>query len=249
MLDIPQEREIALVTGAGRGIGRAIARELATHGMAVIALGRSHGSVSGVVKEIRDHGGHAQSCICDLADLSTLQQVLRQLTESIGRLDLLVNNAGAFLECAADRIGLPEWEHVLCVNLTAPVMVCKAVLPLMYRQGRGRIINIASVAGLSGYYHQAAYCAAKHGLVGYARALAIEARPYNVHVNTICPGGVRTDFFGGTSLAARLAGQTMLEPENVARAVTYLCSLPDNVDVPELVLRRAHTEHSPVHVH
>jgi 3-oxoacyl-[acyl-carrier protein] reductase len=245
MADKTADRQVALVTGASRGIGRATALALAREGLVVLALGRSRGMLGDVVEEINSHGGEAHPYVCDLRDREGTTRALDGLLAEAGRIDLVVNNAGTFLECAAEKISLEDWEAVIRTNLTAPVLVCKGVLPLMYRQGRGRIVNIASVAGLSGYYHQSAYCAAKHGLLGYGRALAIEARPFGVHVNTICPGGVRTEFFGGTMLAERLAGQVMLEPKDIADAVLYLYRQPDNVDIPELVIRRAHCDSAP----
>lgn len=233
-------RELAIVTGASRGIGRAITLRLAREGMEVVLIGRSKLLLEEVAEAAGEHGGKAHVRVCDLADMDAVTATFDRFREEFGRLDLLVNNAGAFLECPTECVHPGDWERILRINLTAPFVACKAVLPMLYKQRGGKIVNIASVAGLAGYYHQSAYCAAKHGLVGFGRALAIEARPYNVHVHTICPGGVRTNFFEGTQLEERLSGQTILEPENVADAVWYLYRQPVNVDIPELVMRRTH---------
>ncbi len=234
--------EIAVVTGASRGIGRAIANALAAEGVEVVLLGRRQKMLDEVVADIQRQGGRGRAMVCDFDQLPQVEAVVARCRRELGRLDLLVNNAGAFLEAPVEHIELADWERLLRVNLTAPFAICRGLLPMMYAQGRGKIINISSVAGLAGYYHQAAYCAVKHGLTGFSRALALEARPHGVHVHLLCPGGVRTEFFRGTHLEQRLAGQTMLEPEDVAKAAVFLYRQPANVDVPELVLRRSHVE-------
>ena len=108
----------------------------------------------------------------------------------------------------------------------------------MISQGAGRILNIASTASVQGYLHQAAYCASKHGLLGFSRSLAIELKPHNIHVHVLCPGGVDTDLIKGTYLGERLKGQTMIRPEDIAEMVLFLLRQPDNIDVAEVVVRR-----------
>jgi 3-oxoacyl-[acyl-carrier protein] reductase len=210
----------AIVTGASRGIGLAIARALAREDVRLGFLSRSQSDVGG------------EFVACDLADLERIPDAIRQLVERLGTVDFLINNAGTFLEKAVPEIQLGDWERVLHVNLTAPF------LPHMIARCQGRIVNIASTASTQGYLHQSAYCASKHGLLGFSRSLAIEAKPHNVHVHTLCPGGVDTDLIKGTYLGERLKGQPMINPEDIAEMVLFLLHQPDNIDLAEVVVRR-----------
>jgi 3-oxoacyl-[acyl-carrier protein] reductase len=230
--------QCALVTGAGRGIGRAVALALAAAGAKVALLARSKAQIEQVAAEIRANGGTAVICPCDVALAGDIAASVAECHRRLRRLDILVNNAGVFLDKPVPDVTLDEWEHVLRVNATAPFLFCRAVLPLMQKQGGGRIVNVASTAGVQGYLGQAAYCASKHALLGFSRCLAIEAKPSNIHVYTLCPGGVRTDFVAGTQLGKRLAGQPMIEPENMGDMVVFLLSQPPNVDIAEVVVRR-----------
>jgi NAD(P)-dependent dehydrogenase (short-subunit alcohol dehydrogenase family) len=152
--------------------------------------------------------------------------------------DFLINNAGTFLEKAAVEIPLADWERVQRVNLTAPFLITREVLPGMIARRRGRIINIASTASIQGYLGQSAYCASKHGLLGFARCLAMEVKPHNIHVHTLCPGGVATDLIKGTDLGRRLEGQPMIQPRDIAEMVLFLLRQPENIDLAEIAVRR-----------
>ena len=216
----------AIVTGASRGIGLAVARALEREGVRLGFLCRSKPSVSG------------EFISCDLANVEQIPVLVRQLMERLETVDFLINNAGTFLEKPVAQMELDDWERVQRVNLTAPFLVTREVLPHMLGRQQGRIINIASTASTQGYLHQAAYTASKHGLLGFARSLAIEARPYNVHVHSLCPGGVDTDLIKGTFLGDRLKGQPMIRPEDIAEIVLFLLEQPENIDLPEIVVRR-----------
>jgi 3-oxoacyl-[acyl-carrier protein] reductase len=211
--------QTALVTGASRGIGLAIARALATEGIRLILLSRIRPEVAG------------QFIACDFANPTTIPT-------KFGRVDFLINNAGMFFETPVPDIALDDWERVLRVNLTAPFLLTRAVLPDMIKRRQGRIINIASTASHQGYLHQAAYVASKHALLGFGRALAIEAKPHNIRVHTLCPGGVDTELIKDTHLADRLKGQAMIKPADIAAMVVFLLKQPENIDLPELIVRR-----------
>ena len=174
----------------------------------------------------------------DLADPEQILGAVRQLIERLGTVDFLINNAGTFLEQPVPEIPIADWERVLHVNLTAPFLLTREVLPQMIARRQGRIVNIASTASTQGYLHQSAYCASKHGLLGFGRSLAMEAKPHNIHVHTLCPGGVDTDLIKGTYLGERLKGQPMINPEDVAEMVLFLLRQPDNIDLAEVVVRR-----------
>jgi NAD(P)-dependent dehydrogenase (short-subunit alcohol dehydrogenase family) len=222
----PLSGKTAIVTGASRGIGLAIARTLAREGVRLGLLSRSKPSVTG------------EFIACDLADLDGIPSAVHKLVERLGAVDFLVNNAGTFLENAVPDIQLADWERVLRVNLTAPFLLTREVLPHMIARRQGRIVNIASTASTQGYLHQSAYCASKHGLLGFGRSLAMEAKPHNIHIHTLCPGGVDTDLIKGTYLGERLKGQPMINPEDIAEMVLFLLRQPDNIDLAEMVVRR-----------
>ena len=191
-----------MVTGGGRGIGRAVALRLAREGMRVLVTARSEEELDEVVTTIRAEGGDGAAVCCDLSDTDAVGTLADRALEWGGkRLDVLINNAGVFLEAAVPHTSPDAWERLLRVNLTAPFVLCRRILPSMIEVGSGHIVNVGSSAGLKGYRHQAAYCASKHGLVGFGRALSMEAKPHNVHVTTLCPGGVRTGLIAGSAVS------------------------------------------------
>ncbi|MBN1490043.1 MAG: SDR family oxidoreductase [Phycisphaerae bacterium] len=229
---------VALVTGASRGIGRAVALRLATAGRPVGLIARNAGAMHHVVQRITEAGGTAELVSCDLAEPVKIRDAIERLRAALGPIRVLINNAGVFLDRPVSAIGFDQWEHILRVNLTAPFLVTQAVWADMVDGGGGIIVNIASKAALQGYVGQSAYAASKAGLLGWGRAVALEGKPHNIRVHTLCPGGVDTDLIAGTSLGQRLAGEVMLRPEDVAEAVQYCVSRPGNVDIPEIMMGR-----------
>ena len=218
----------ALVTGASRGIGLAIARALAKKGVRLALLSRTK----------PPRGTRGEFTPCDLANLAEIPVAVAHAVQYLGGCDFLINNAGLFLEKPSGEMSVADWERVLRVNLTAPFVLCRELLPHLRANGGGRIVNIASTASVQGYQHQAAYCASKHGLLGFARSLALETKRDDIHIYNVCPGGVDTDLIRGTELAARLKGQPMIRPADIAELVVFLLKQPTNIDVPELVVRR-----------
>jgi 3-oxoacyl-[acyl-carrier protein] reductase len=218
----------AIVTGASRGIGLAIARALAKEGVRLVLVSRTKPPADVRGKFIK----------CDLSDLQRIPAVVTQALRHLGAVDCLINNAGIFLEKPVPEISVSDWDRVMRVNLSAPFLLCRAVLPHMIARKQGRIINIASTSSMQGYLNQSAYCASKHGLLGFARSLAMEARPHHIHVYNLCPGGVDTDLIKGTYLGERLKGQLLIDPADVAQMVIFLLKQPENVDLSEVVVRR-----------
>lgn len=182
----------AVVTGAGRGIGRSIALALAEAGADVAVSARTANDIEAMVAEIRAAGRQSVGVTCDVTDPEQVQHMMTTVTEGLGGIDILVNNAG---NAGSHKfLNHPDelWQRMLAVNLTSVYYVSKAFVPTLINQRSGRIINIASIASRVGGQYIAAYTAAKHGALGLTRALAVELLPYNITVNAICPGYVNT---------------------------------------------------------
>lgn len=190
----------ALITGASRGIGRSIALGFAAQGARVAVTARTTQDLDSLVREVRDSGREALAIPADLLDLSAVPGLVGFAEKELGGLDILVNNAG--LGSSTNPKPVIEfddrfWERSLALNLTAPYLLCKAILPSMLKRKRGRIINIASIASRRPQIHGVAYSASKHGLLGLTRTLALEVAKDGVTVNAICPGPVQTEMNDG----------------------------------------------------
>ena len=186
-------RPVVFVTGAGRGVGRAIALRFASAGYAVGVAGRSDDAIRAVADEIGATGSEAFAVRCDVTHKQSVVDAIADVDRRLGPTDVLVNNAGVADSAPFSAMDDALWERMLAVNLTGTYYCMRAVLPGMFERRRGRVINIASVAGRTGFAYTAAYCASKHGVVGLTRAVALEAAGKGVTVNAICPGWVDTD--------------------------------------------------------
>ncbi|HWQ91399.1 MAG TPA: SDR family oxidoreductase [Clostridia bacterium] len=223
---MPANRPSAIITGASRGIGLAVARALSREGFELGFLCRTKPEVAG------------EFIACDFADSERVATAADELVKRLGTVDVLVNNAGVFLEATVSDMALGDWDKILRVNATGTFLVTRQVLPQMIQRRQGRIINIASTASTQGYLQQSAYCASKHAMLGFGRSLAMEVKPHNVHVHSLCPGGVETGLIQGTLLGERLKGQAKIQPEDIAEMVVFLIRQPSNIDVAEVVIRR-----------
>jgi NAD(P)-dependent dehydrogenase (short-subunit alcohol dehydrogenase family) len=216
---VPTGQRVALVTGAGRGLGRAIARGLAQDGLAVALTARSAAELDAVAAEITASGGRALALPADVTDAAAVEALVATVTTHLGSPLVLVNNAGA-----ADShklVGHPDelWQRMLAVNLTAPYLVTKACAPAMVAAGWGRVVNIGSIASLTGGPYIAAYTAAKHGLLGLTRALAAEWVRSGITVNLVAPGYVDTAMTDATvENIARRTGRAAAESRAVVEA-------------------------------
>jgi 3-oxoacyl-[acyl-carrier protein] reductase len=183
---------VAIVTGAASGIGRGIAEAFAEEGAAVTVADRNEAGASEVADAIGRAGGHAIACQVDVTDEALVGKMVERTLADLGRIDVLVNNAGIDTVSPLVDMPLAMWQEMMDVNLTSLFICTKAVLPTMIEQGSGRIINIGSQLGIEGTERMVHYCAAKAGVHGFTRALAYELAPQNINVNAIAPGPIET---------------------------------------------------------
>jgi 3-oxoacyl-[acyl-carrier protein] reductase len=220
---------VALVTGASRGIGRAIARRLAAQGAQVVAGARGE-NARPVAEEIQAEGGRAEALTMDVTEPGAVNEAVKGLMDRHGRIDVLVNNAGIARDQLLLRMKRDDWDAVLSTNLTAAFALTQAVLKPMLRQRRGRIVCISSVVGQSGNAGQANYAASKAGLIGFAKAVALEVASRGITVNVVAPGLIDTDMTRAVADAARGEWSARIPlgrlgtADDVASAVCFLAS-------------------------
>ncbi len=231
----------AVVTGGGRGIGRACALALAQAGVRVCVSARTVEELERVAEEITASGGEAFTHAVDVTDAESVGTLARAARDHLGAVSILVNNAGTAVSAPIHRITLQDWERIMAVNATGTFLCTKAFLPTMVEGGWGRVINVASVAGLTGAPYIAAYAASKHAVIGFTRAVAAEVALKGVTANAVCPGYVDTEMTRASvdrivektgksredALSAILATspqRRLIAPEEVAHAVLSLCS-------------------------
>jgi len=229
------EDKTAIVTGAGRGIGHAIALRLANEGARVAAVSRTEANAKRTADEINATSTNvAKAYAVDVSDHVAVQKVGAQILEDFGRVDILVNNAGVTRDGLAMRMSIEDWDTVINTNLRGAFNFTQAIIRAMIKQRSGRIINIASVIGLIGNAGQTNYAASKAGLIGFTKSLARELASRNITVNAVAPGFIATDMTEALSeelqknITSKIPLMRVGQPNDVANAVAFLASAEAN---------------------
>jgi 3-oxoacyl-[acyl-carrier protein] reductase len=230
----PLAGQVAVVTGAGRGIGAAIARKLAVLGATTVLCGRTKTTLDATAQSILDAGGKTEVIPCDVTVLHQIEYAATRVESTFGRVDILVNNAGiGGFKDPLHTLPPEEWDRILNTNLRGVYYAIRAFVPLMIRSYSGHIVNISSLAGKNALPNGAAYAASKWGLNGLTYSVAEELRGHNIRVSVVCPGSTETDL----SPHAGKDPNKMLQPTDIAHAVAMLVTQAPQSFVSEILLR------------
>lgn len=231
------QSRVAVITGAGSGIGKAIALALAKEGVNIVALGGRNARNLDLVKaEIENLGAECLAAPGDLRDLKTLQNGINTGLGVFGKIDFLINNAGVAINSPIEKVTAQEYDDIMNLNLRVPFFLTKEALPHLLKSDRATVVNISSVVGHRGYRDQSVYAMSKHGLSGFTKSLAGEYYDKGLRVHLISPGGVLTEMIKLTR--PELAGQQMILPEDVANTVVFLLKNRGNAVIDEIILHR-----------
>ncbi len=228
---------VSVVTGAGRGVGRATALLFARAGADLGLASRTGGEIESVAEEVRALGSRALALPTDVGEEDQVEALVAGTLDAFGKVDILVNCAGIAVYAPVLDYPTADFDRTIATNLRGVFLCSRAVLKGMYARGSGTIINIASIAGKVGTANRGAYCASKFGVVGFSEALAQEARRHNVRVSVICPGSVRTTFGRHLDGGGRGKLSWALDPEEVARVALHLAASPPETFINEVVMR------------
>jgi 3-oxoacyl-[acyl-carrier protein] reductase len=229
--------KVALVTGASRGIGRAISIALAKEAATVVLAARSTQALKETARQVTEAGGTAEIVVTDLTKEQSVKRLIKETGQKFGRLNILVNNAGVTHSAKLEETTTSNWDRCFQVNARAAFILCREALPLLRRAEAAYIVNIASVVGVKGYPLQSAYTASKHALRGMTISLAEELKGSNIRVHLLCPGGVDTELV--QNVRPDIKKEDLIQPEEIAELVLYLVTHKGNAVLDELRIRRA----------
>lgn len=226
------ENKTAIVTGAGSGIGRAIAISFAKEGASVLIADINEEGGLATVEEIKQLGGNAIFVKTDVSKKEDVQTMTKEAIKAFGKIDILVNNAGIYKTYNFHEMTESDWDLTINVNLKSIFLTCKEIIPQMLNQGKGKIINVASIAGLVGFPQSGVYCASKGGIITLSKELSMEYAPKKINVNCIAPGVIQTamtkDLLADPNARKQSEGETLYprlgEPQDIANAAVYLAS-------------------------
>ena len=220
--------KIVLVTGGSRGIGKGIARGMAREGASVVISARPSQALTETEKELQDGGATALAVPADVADEGQVERLFGAVMERFGRLDVLVNNAGAFDGGPLDELSLEAWNKVLAVNLTGPFLCTRGAFRIMKKQGGGRIINVSSISAQRVRPRSAPYSASKHGVWGLTQVTALEGRDHNIAASCLYPGNTRVERSSATTSA-----EPNMSVDELAQAAVWMALMPPHVTMLE----------------
>jgi len=222
MIIMKLKNKVAIITGGGRGIGRAVAFALAKEGTITVVVAEIKKEINKTAKDIRNSGFRSLAIKADVRFLKDIKNLVRKTVSKFGRIDMLVNNAGVIIAKHLEKTSEKEWDYVINVNLKGTFLCCKEVIPIMKKRKKGVIVNISS-AGKAGYPKFSAYCASKLGVIGLTESLAEEVEKFGIKIYTIRPGAVDTRMQREINPTYHLRRHLMLKPEDVAEKVLKLC--------------------------
>jgi len=227
---------IALVTGASRGIGKAIAEELASLGYDLALVARSADALADTIASLPETCGKAVAIPADLAEEESYSAVVAETVAELGGLDVLVNCAGVSQSGPFEEITPEQWDRIFAVNAKAPFFLCKEALPYLKGSVHPVVINISSVVGFKGYIHQSVYASSKHALAGFTKVFAKEVQPFGIRVHLISPGGVATEMV--TKMRSDIDTEELIQPGEIAELVRFLVTREGKGTVDHLYIRR-----------
>lgn len=230
----------AIVTGGGRGIGRAIALALADYGCDVAVASRTRDEIERTANEIAMFGSRGIAIQADISDPLDVEFMVKKTVETLGGIDILVNNAGIAIFKPFLDLTLDDWDKTMSVNLRGAFLCAQESAKYMISQGSGTIINVCSSASKKAYPNQLAYVASKHGMLGLSKALSIELKPYNIRVHAVCPGGVDTKLTADAR--PEVDRSDWMRPEDIAHIVIMLLTMHDRSTIDEVYIRRFDAE-------